>query len=159
MAVDVFLKIEGIKGESSDDKHKDEIEIESYSWGLSQSGSFGAGGGGGAGKVQFQDLNLSKRVGTSSPELFLGCATGKHYPTAVLTARKAGEAKQDFLVIKLNDVLVTSYQTSGASGGDPTDSFSLNFARIEYEVKEQRADGSLGGGSIGGWDIKKNIRV
>ena len=160
MAVDYFLKIEGIKGESRDDKHKDQIDILSYSWGATQSGSPGFGGGAGAGKVQFQDFHFTTRVGTASPQLFLGCATGEHFKSAILTTRKAGGAQQDFLIIKLNDVLVTSYQNGGASGGDvPTDQFSLNFAQINYEFKEQKEDGSLVPGSSGGWDIKANEKV
>ena len=160
MAVDFFLKIEGIKGESQDDKHKDQIDILSYSWGVSQSGTRAVGGGAGAGKVQFSDFSFTTKVGTASPQLFLGCATGEHFKSATLTARKAGSNPQDFLVIKLNDVLVSSYQNSGASGGDvPMDSFTLNFAQINYEIKEQRADGTLGGGSSGGWDIKGDNKV
>lgn len=160
MAVDYFLKIEGIKGESRDDKHKDQIDILSYSWGASQSGSPGFGGGGGAGKVQFQDIHFTMSVGKASPQLFLGCATGEHLKEAILTGRKAGGGQQDFLVIKLNDVLITSYQSGGSSSGDvPTDQFSLNFAKIDYEIKEQKEDGSLAGGSSAGWDIRKNEKV
>lgn len=160
MAVDMFLKIDGIKGESRDDKHKDQIDILSYSWGASQSGTRAVGGGAGAGKVQLSDISFTTIVGTASPQLFLGCATGEHFKSAILTARKAGGSQQDFLVIKLNDVLVSSYQNGGSSAGDvPTDSFSLNFAQIDYEIKEQREDGSLGDGASGGWNIAGNKKV
>jgi type VI secretion system secreted protein Hcp len=161
MAVDMFLKIDGIKGESTADKHKDEIDIMSFSWGVSQSGSFAAGSGAGAGKVQFQDISFTTRVSKASPLLFLGCATGEHIKEATLTARKAGEKQQDFLVIKLNDILVSSYQTSGSSGSDalPTDSFSLNFAKIEYSYIPQKPDGSSDVAQRAGWDLKLNKKI
>lgn len=160
MAVDMFLKIEGIKGESTDDKHKDEIEILSYSWGASQSGTLAFGGGGGAGKVQFQDFHFTSRVSKASPLLFLGCATGEHIKDATLSARKAGEKQEDFLVIKLNDVLVSSYQAGGSSGGDiPTDQISLNYSKIEFSYVPQKPDGGLDAPVRTGWDLKLNKKI
>ena len=160
MAVDYFLKLDGIKGESTADKHKDEIDIMSFSWGLTQAGTAGFGGGAGAGKVQIQDFHFTSKVSKASPQLFLSCASGKHIPSATLTARKAGERQQEFLVIKMNDILVSSYQAAGATGGDlPTDQFSLNFAQIEYTYTEQKADGSSGGDNSAGWDLKGNVKL
>jgi type VI secretion system secreted protein Hcp len=157
---DAFLKLDGIKGESSDSKHKDEIEIESFSWGVTQTGTFAFGGGGGAGKAQFQDIHFNTNVSKASPTLFLRCATGEHIKEATLTLRKAGEEKQDFMFVKLNDVLVTSYQTGGSqSQALPVDQFALNFAKIEFTFKEQNPDGSLGGGNTAGWDLKANKKV
>ncbi len=91
MASDYLLKIEGIKGESTDSKHKDEIEIESFSWGATQPGTFSTGGGGGAGKVSFQDLHFTSRVSVASPNLMVACASGQHIKVATLTVRKAGK--------------------------------------------------------------------
>lgn len=157
MAVDMFLKIDGIKGESTDTKHKDEIEIFSYSWGLTQSGGLASGGGGGAGKVQFQDFHFTKNVDKTSPSLFLKCATGTHIKEAMLSVRKAGEGQKDFLIIKLNDVLVSSYQSGGSSGGDlPTDQVSINYAKIEYSVTTQDPTGAAGETVRAGWDLKAN---
>jgi type VI secretion system secreted protein Hcp len=161
MAVDMFLKLDGIKGESTANKHEGEIDIMSFSWGVSQSGTLAFGGGGGAGKAQFQDLNFSSRVNKASPQLFLSCASGTHIKEATLTARKAGEKQQDFLIIKLNDILVSSYQTGGASASEalPTDQFALNYAKIEFEYIPQKADGSLEGAIRGGWDLKLNKKI
>jgi type VI secretion system secreted protein Hcp len=161
MAVDMFLKIDGIKGESTADKHKDEIDVESFSWGVSQSGTMAFGSGAGAGKVQFQDIHFTSSLSKASPQLFLGCATGDHIKEATLTARKAGEKQQDFLIIKMNDILITSYQTGGSSGSDtvPTDQFSLNFAKIEYSYIPQKADGSSDAAVKAGWDLKLNKKV
>ena len=158
MAVDMFLKIDGIKGESTDSKHKDEIEIFSYSWGLTQSGGLASGGGGGAGKVQFQDFHFTKTVDKTSPSLFLKCATGQHIKEATLSARKAGEGQQDFLIIKLNDVLVSSYQTGGSSGDLPSDQVSINYAKIEYIHRSQDETGKVEE-TKAGWDLKANKAV
>ena len=157
MAVDMFIKIEGIKGESKDSKHKGEIDVLSYSWGATQSGTMAYGGGGGAGKVSFQDISFTHRVDKSSPILVLHCANGKHIKEATLTNRKAGKDQQEYLVFKMSDILVTAVQLGGAEGGDvPTSNVSLNFAKVEMEYKAQKADGSLDAGIKFKWDIKAN---
>lgn len=159
MASDIFAKIGDIKGESLDDKHKDEIDVMSFSWGLAQSGSL-ASGGGGTVKAQFQDFHFASNMSKASPKLFLACATGEHIKEATITMRKAGERPQEFLIIKMNDVLVSSYQTGGSSGGDvPTDQLSLNYAKIEFSYSAQRADGTLDAPIIAGWDLKLNKKV
>jgi type VI secretion system secreted protein Hcp len=157
-AVDYFLKIDGIEGESTDDKHKGQIDVLSFSWGASNAGSTGAGGGGGAGKVQFQDIHFTTTMNKASPKLMLACATGEHIKEVVLTGQLSGKRGQQFLEIKLTDVLVTSYQSGGSSGEVPTDSFSLNFSKIEFKYQPLNKDGSLGTAVTGGWDIKENVR-
>ena len=157
-AVDYFLKFDGIKGESTDAKHKDELDIESWSWGLTQSGAQGAGGGGGAGKVSLQDFHFVMRLNTASPALMKACASGQHIKLATLTARKAGKEQQEYLTFKFHDVLVSSYQTGGAEGAGPSpiDQVSLNFAKIEMEYRQQKADGSLAPAVKFGFDVKAN---
>jgi type VI secretion system secreted protein Hcp len=159
--VDYFLKIDGIDAESADDKHKGEIELESFSWGQAQTGTGAAGGGSGAGKVQRQDFNFVKRVDKASPNLLIGCATGQHYKSAVLTARKAGGGQQDYFKITMEDVLVSQYQVGGSAHGDivPMDQVSLNFAKLEMSYKEQKADGSLGGEVKQKYDYAANKKI
>ena len=156
-AVDYFLKIDGIQGESRDDRHKDEIDIESFSWGETQSGTFAAGGGGGAGKVSMQDFHFTLLVNKASPALFLTCAQGDHIKNAKLTCRKAGNDQQEFLKITMSDVLVSSFQIGGTGGVVPTNQISLNFAKIEVEYKEQDATGKLVG-SIKKWFDLKSMK-
>ncbi len=159
MAVaDYFLKIKGIEGESQDDKHKGEIDLESWSWGETQSGTHAGGGGGGAGRVSMQDFHFVMKVNKASPKLFLACASGEHIGEAVLTCRKAGGNQEEYLKVKMSDLLVSSFQTGGAasSGIVPTDQISLTFAKIEFEYKEQKPDGTLGGAIKGGYDLKAN---
>ena len=155
-AVDYFLKIDGIQGESKADKHKNEIDIESFSWGATQSGTFAAGGGGGAGKVSMQDFHFTMPVNKASPALFLSCAQGDHVKNATLTCRKAGKEQQEFMKVTMSDVLVSSFQTGGSGGATvlPTDQISLNFAKIEVEYKEQDATGKLMGSTKKWFDLK-----
>lgn len=158
MAVDVFLKIDGIPGESKDSKHAGEIDVLSWSWGANQSGTFATGGGGGAGKVSMSDFSFTQTMQKSSNELMLACATGKHIPTAILTARKAGGEQQEYLKITFSDLLVSSYHTGGSGdGGVPMESISLNYAKIQFEYNEQNADGSMQGFVSKGYDLKQNV--
>jgi type VI secretion system secreted protein Hcp len=160
-SVDYFLKIDGIAGESQDHKHKDEIELTSWSWGASNVGSHAVGAGGGAGKVQMQDFHFVMTENKSSPLLMLACAGGDHIKKAQLTCRKAGKDQQEFLVIKFSDLLVSSFQTGGSAHGDivPQNQISLNFSKIEYEYKPQKADGTLDSPAKAGWDVKANKKV
>jgi type VI secretion system secreted protein Hcp len=162
MAVDMFLKLDGIDGESMDSKHKGEIDIESFSWGATNSGSASHGGGGGAGKVAMQDFHFVMRVSKASPRLFLACASGEHIKTALLTARKAGKDQQEFLKVTLSDVLVSSYKQEGSAGAEdslPMDQVSFNFAKIKVDYAPQRADGTLEGAVSAGWDVAKNVKL
>ena len=160
MAVDMFLKLDGIKGEAKDHKHKDEIDILSFSWGLSQTGTFGTGGGGGAGKVNVHDITVTKQFDKSTCSIMLHCCQGKHIKSGLLTFRKAGEKPLEFLKIKLDDIIVTSVQEAGHGGGDMlSESLSLNFAKFHVEYAEQKADGSGTPAGEMGWDVKGNIKA
>jgi type VI secretion system secreted protein Hcp len=159
MAVDYFLKLDGIEGESTDNKHAKEIDVEAWSWGESQTGSsVPGGGGGGAGKVSMQDFSFVMRFNKASPKLMLACATGKHIKNARLAVRRAGQGQQDYLTFTFLDVLVSSYQTGGAeaSGLTPVDQVSLRYAKIEVEYKTQKPDGSLIVAAQFKYDLKQN---
>jgi type VI secretion system secreted protein Hcp len=155
-AVDYFLKIDGIPGESRDSKHKGEIELESFSWGATQALHSGGGGGGGAGKVQMQDFHFVMSMNKASPKLFLACASGQHLKHATLVGRKAGKGQQEFLLYKFTDVLISSYQTGGTDDAIPVDQVSFNFAKIEIEFRPEKPDGSVGPGEKAAWDVAKN---
>ena len=159
--VDYFLKIDGIDGESTDKAHKGEIDLESWSWGESQSGAHVAGGGGGAGKVAMQDFHFVMKTNKAAPKLFLACASGEHIKKAVLVCRKAGKDQQEYMKVTMSDLLIASFQTGGSEHGGalPVDQVSLNFSKIEFEYKEQKPDGTLGGPVKAGWDVKQNVKV
>lgn len=158
MAVDVFLKIDGIEGESKDSKHPNEIEVQSWSWGVSQMGTMAANQGGGAGKANFQDLHWTHAVDKASHKLMLACATGQHIPSASLVVRKAGGDQQDYILIKLTDILVSSVNTSAASEV-PTEQVSFNYAKVEFEYKTQDEKGKLGAANKFGYSLKENKKV
>jgi type VI secretion system secreted protein Hcp len=158
--VDYFLKLDGIEGESTDDKHKNEIMVESWSWGESQTGTGHAGGGAGAGKVAAQDIHFTMKANKASPKLMLACANGEHIKEGTLVCRKAGKEQQEYLKIKLTTILVSSYQLGGSHGDVlPMDQFSLNFMKFEMEYKEQKPDGTLGGSTKAGYDFNANKKL
>ncbi len=162
MATDMFLKLGDIKGESKDQQHRDEIEIQSIQWGMNQSGSMHTGSGGGSGKVSINNLSFSKSMDKSSPNLMAACSSGKHFPEARLTVRKAGGTSPvEYLVITLKEVMVASYGTHGNQGEDILhEDIALNFAKVEVSYQPQKADGGKDGGVIKyGWNIRENVKI
>jgi type VI secretion system secreted protein Hcp len=159
MAVDMFLKLDGIKGESKDSKHKDEIHIESFSWGMDQQATGGVGGGSGAGKVHVHDISVTKFVDRSSPTLMLCCCGGSHIKDGLITVRKAGEKPVEYLKIKLMDVFISSVQEAGHGAELLTENVTITFARFHVEYLEQDERGAGKPGGEMGWDIKKNERM
>ncbi len=162
MAIDMFLKIEGpaIKGESRDDKHKEEIDVLAWSWGASNSGNAQMGAGAGAGKVNVQDLSITKYIEKSSTDLMLSTCNGQHHETVTLVVRKAGTTPVEYVKITMNEVLITSLSTGGSGGEDRlTENISLNFAKFKLEYTPQKADGSADAVQTVGWDIATNVKV
>ncbi len=160
MAVDMFLVIPDVKGETEDAVYKKEkgIDILAWSWGMSQSGSFHAGSGGGAGKANFQDISITKWVDSSSANLMLYCSQGEHYNEAKLIVRKAGGKKPlEYIKIHMKKVMVTSVSTGGSGGEDQlTENVTLNFAQVKYEYTKQKADGTGEATMEYAWDISAN---
>jgi type VI secretion system secreted protein Hcp len=155
MASDIFAKLGDIKGESIDDKHKDEVEVLSFSWGLANTGTIGSGTGSGAGKATFHDLSFVHHIDKASPVLMQACATGVHLKEATITHRKAGKGQQDFLIVKMNDVIITSVTHGGSTFDNGySENVSLAFAKVDLEYKPQNADGSMGAGVHFKYDIK-----
>ncbi len=159
MAVDMFIKIGDLKGESRDKTHKEEIDVLAWSWGASNSGSAHSGGGMGSGKANIQDLSVTKYVDKASPQLLLSCCTGKHYGEAKLTMRKAGDTPLEYLIITMTDVLITSVSTGGSGGEDRlTENVSLNFAKVKVNYVEQTAKGGEGEKPEMTFNIAENVK-
>jgi type VI secretion system secreted protein Hcp len=156
MATDMFLKLaNGILGETKDSKHPNEIDVMSFSWGVSNTTSH-YGGGMSAGKSAFGDFSFTFRMCKASPKLALSCATGEHIKDATLVCRKSGKTPQEYLVFKFFDLLVSSYQTGYSQGQDEAfDSCSMSYAKLEWNYKPQKADGSLDAGLDFKYDLKK----
>ena len=156
-----FLKFEGIEGESKDKAHRDEIEVFSWSWGLRNSGTTHTATGGGSGKVSVSDFTITKRTDKASPKLALRTASGLHAPSAKLTVYRESAAGErvPYLVFEFENVIVTSYQTSGSRTEIPEETITLNFARFTYTYTPTEDDGSAGAPVSVGWDIQKNEEV
>lgn len=140
MAVDMYLKIETIDGETTDKEMAKEkaIDLLSWSWGVSNSGTTHMGGGGGSGKANFQDISCTKYIDASSHALLGACATGEHFIKAVLTVRKAGKTQQPYVTITMDEVMVVSVSTGGSGGEDRlTENITLNFAKVKFEYFQQ----------------------
>lgn len=156
MASDIFARIGDIKGESLDDKHKDEIEVLSFSWGVTHSGNISGGGGGGAGKATFQDLSIVHNLDKASPLLLKACATGTHIKDAIITHRKAGKGQQEYLVVTLSDVIITGVTHGGAAGQPISENVTLAFAKVDFGYKPHKPDGSLDAGIHFKYDLRSN---
>jgi type VI secretion system secreted protein Hcp len=146
MAFDCFLKLDGIPGESTDSKHKDEIEVLSFSWNIKQTiVNDGGGGGGAAGRAQLSDFSIVKHVDKASPVLMVAVCTGRHIQEGMFTVQesrggrtaeafKNGKASLEFLKIKFTDVLISSYQNGGGGTDQPMDQVSFHFDKVEISV-------------------------
>jgi type VI secretion system secreted protein Hcp len=158
MAVDMFIKIDTVDGESRDKAHKKEIDVLAWSWGMSNSGSAHVGGGAGAGKVNVQDLSFTKWVDVSTPKLALACCDGKHFANATLVVRKAGEKPVEYIKIKMEEVLITSISTGGSGGEDRlTENVTLNFAKVSLDYVPQDEKGAAGTAVPMTWSIVENV--
>jgi len=142
MAFDAFLKIDGIPGESTNQKHKGEIDVLAFSWNIKQTIASGGGGGAGSGKAQISDFSIVKHIDAASPALFAAVCAGDHIKEALFTLEEGGAPNKRgaaaFLKIKLTDVLISSYNTSGGAGDAPTDQVGLAFVKIEVAVRDDR---------------------
>lgn len=164
MSMDMFLVFDaaaGIKGESKDAAYGkgngDGIELLAWSWGVSNSGTTHHGEGAGGGRSDFQDISVTKFIDTSTADLALCCATGKHIPSAKLIVRKAGDKPLDYLVIEMTDLIITSYSTGGSGGEDRlTENVSLNFAKVNVVYQKQKKDGTGEKGGEFTFDIAAN---
>jgi type VI secretion system secreted protein Hcp len=153
----MFLKIDGIKGESIDSKHKDEIEVLSWSWGMTQTGTTHSGTGGGAGKANVHDVTITKFVDSATAKLFNSCLTGKHIPNVMLTVRKAGGTQLEYVKFKMADALISSVQTGGAGQDERlTETLAINFAKLDFDYVPQKKDGTGDAAVKVTWNIAAN---
>jgi type VI secretion system secreted protein Hcp len=155
-AADYFLKVDGLEGESGDDKHKGEIHIHDFSFGAANAGTGHAGSGSGGGKAIVHDMHLHKHADKSSPAIFFACANGKHFPNATLTVRKAGEHPHEYLIYKMDNVFLSHYGVKGNGGDIALETLSLNFSKIEMTYVPQNKDGTAGAKIVKAHDIAAN---
>ena len=161
MAFDAFIKIDGIPGESTDDKHKDWMEISSFSWGVSQpsSGTASSAGGATAERASFQDVSITKTLDKASPKLAINCADGTHIKEITIELCRAGGDKLKYMEYKLSNCIISSISNQGG-GGEPTETVNFNYGKIEWTYTQQkRADGGGGGNVAAGWNLQTNKKA
>lgn len=159
MAVDIFLKLGDIKGDSTDKTHSDCIDVLSWSWGASQSGTMHMGTGGGAGKVSVQDMSFTKYTDKATAPIVAACCKGTHIDKSIMTVRKAGgDNPLEYYKITMENAIISSYSTGGSGGDDRfTEHITLNFEKFHIEFQPQNAKGGKEGGVVEAkWDIPKN---
>jgi type VI secretion system secreted protein Hcp len=165
MAFDAFIKIDGIPGESTDDKHKDWIEVLSFHCGITQptSGSASTSGGASAERANFQDFSIVKTLDKASPKLALACADGTHIKQVILELCRAGTDKVKYMEYKLSNCIISSYRPGGSANGAeklPIEEVSFDYGKIEWTYTQQkRTDGSGGGQVAAGWNLQANKKV
>jgi len=152
MSTDSHIKFDGVEGESTHKDHKGEIDVLSWSWNVSNNTSL-AGGGSGKGKANPGDFVFTHTYDKASPVLAKQCASGKHFKTVKLTARKAGEGQKDFLVVSMKEVFITAVSPSGGHGGEIIENVAFSYKDIEFDYKAQDDKGGLGGAVKFGWDV------
>jgi len=160
MAIDVYLQIEGIKGESQDAGHKDWIECDSVHWSIHQPKSATASTGGGhtAERAELEEITLSKSSDLSSPILMQHCAMGKTITRAKLEFMRADGNGQPvkYFEIELENVLIGSISRGIAAGTILGEHMALKFSKVKWKYSQQKIGGGIGGSTIGGWDLASN---
>ena len=147
---DIFLKIDGINGESLDVKYPNDIVVRAWSWG--ESSGTASTRKGSVPKSCIHDISITKNLDSSSPQLIMDTVSGKVIPTATLTMRKAGSMEFEYLVMKMTNVIISSYATGEADGGDQIkETITLHFDSMEGNYKKQNPDGTAGQAVI--WDV------
>ena len=160
MAIDVYLYIDGIKGESTDDRHKDWIECKSVSFGVEQPKSATASTGGGhtAERCEHRDIVISKLADLSSPILLQTCSAGRTIPKArfeFMRADAQGE-RVKYFEIEVENVLIGAVAPSVEEGDILTEDVALKFSKIKWKYTQQKITGGAGGNTSGGWDLAAN---
>ena len=164
MAFDAYMEVDGIKGEATDDKHKDWIALTSYSIGVSQP-TTGAGAGQGglvSGRANPQQLQVTKLIDKSSPALALACCEGKALKTVKLQVCEHAGQQHTFAQVNLSDAIVASVKTEGSNGHQterPQETISFAYSKIEWVYTPIGADHKAGSDTKSGYDFKANKKV
>jgi len=164
MAFDAFIQLEGIKGESTDDKHKDWIEIQNYGFGASQSQSSTASSAGNlsSARVDIHNFTFTHNLDLASVKLFEYCCTGQHVPKVTVTLNRSGGDKTKYMEYKMSDVLISSVSRGGdtqANEDVPVECVTLAFGKLEMTYTKLGIDGKAAGNASAGWDLKANKKV
>lgn len=159
MAQDMFIKIDGIEGESLDATHKNEIEVLSWRWAGSQHTNMHSGSGGGSGKATVEDFIFTHYTDKASPNLLSYCLSGKHIKNIAFVIRKAGGNPLEYLTIKFTDVIITRVGMAGSVDDEsrPREEVSFSFTKVSQDYVMQNAEGSKSGVVSAVYDVKANL--
>ncbi|WP_426174464.1 Hcp family type VI secretion system effector [Massilia sp. TWR1-2-2] len=161
MAIDAYLQIEGIKGESADSAHPGWIEATGINWGVHQPKSATASTGGGhtAERAELSEISFSKLADISSPLLLQTCACGKTIPKAKIELFRADGtgARVKYFEIELENVLIGMVKPHlGGADSYLIENVNLKFSKVKWRYVQQKIGGGAGGSTIGGWDAAAN---
>lgn len=160
MAIDMYLKVQGVTGESKDSNHTGWIDALSFNWGAEQPGNMSVGGGGGAGKVNFHDLSVQTMIDKGTPAVLKFCASGKHVDKVELSVCKAGGSQIEYSRIVLEDVLVTKTSFTGVGMTDNVlVTYYFQASKLNLHYWEQSGQGTKGAETKSGWDVKQNKEI
>lgn len=156
MAVDMYLKLDDVKGEAKGTGHKEEIDILSWSWIAAQQGTGSQGGGSGTGQVETLDVEVKKWVDRSSPVLYTYCCKGTHLKKAWITVRKAGDTPLEYLKVTMADLLITGFSTGIVVPGDDRlqETIRINFKKIFVAYAPQVKGGAGDAETSGGFNLE-----
>lgn len=161
MAIDVYLQIDGIKGESQDAAHQGWIEVVQAQWGVTQpilNSSGSSTGGRTTGRSEYRTLSLAKLADLASPMLMQHCSNGKTIPKAKLEMMRAdGDGNRvKYYEVELENVLIANMEQMVAEGSILRDHISLHFTKVKWKYSQQKIGGGMGGSTAGGWDLSCN---
>ncbi len=164
MAFDAFLKIDGIPGESSDDKHKDWIEIQSFGHSIEQPAQATASTAGGATaeRVNHGMYEITHFLDKASPKIYEACSTGKHIKDVTIELCRSGGDKVKYMEIKMEQVIISKVETAGSANdnGFPHEKVSFSYGKIKWTYTQQKREDGAGGGNVSaGWDLTSNKTI
>ncbi|MTV39473.1 Hcp family type VI secretion system effector [Duganella radicis] len=160
MAIDVYLQIDGIKGESADSSHIGWIEVTSAYLGVAQPKSATASTAGGhtAERCEHRTLSITKLTDLSSPILMQTSSAGRTIPKARIEFMRAdGQGERvKYYEVELENVLIANMEQVVSEGNILHDSVGLKFSRVKWKYTQQKIGGGAGGSTTGGWDLATN---
>ena len=161
MADGIILKLTGQKqgemtGECKKENHEGEIDIMSCDFGITIPADMSRGGSGSiTGMPQMQVISFTKKADAASGKILNACFSNETITEAKIYFTFKGGETLEFQTITLTDSMFTSFHQSGHDTGEPSESFTLTCSKFEFEYKEQQPDGTLGGGIVAMYEIKK----
>ncbi|GAB3441623.1 type VI secretion system tube protein Hcp [Massilia solisilvae] len=160
MAIDAYLQIDGIKGESADSAHQGWIELTSALWGVIQprSVTLSTGGGHTSERCEHQALTVTKLADLASPILMQHCSMGKTIPKVKLEVMRAdGQGNPvRYYEVELENVMISSITQTVHEGSILRDSIGLRYAKVKWKYTQQKVGGGVAGSTAGGWDLSAN---